>query len=87
MTDAEGLLLLVLAGLLGGLAHIAMTLAFRHAEASLLAPFEYLTILWPVLADVLLFKAQLSYAFLSALPLVLAGAALAAMEERRRRQA
>lgn len=87
MTDAEGLLLLVLAGLLGGLAHIAMTLAFRHAEASLLAPFEYLTILWPVLADVLLFKASLSYAFLSALPLVLAGAALAAMEERRRRQA
>lgn len=87
ITDAEGLLLLVLAGLLGGLAHIAMTLAFRHAEASLLAPFEYLTILWPVLADVLLFKAPLSYAFLSALPLVLAGAALAAMEERRRRQA
>ncbi|SMC82915.1 EamA domain-containing membrane protein RarD [Rhizobium sp. RU36D] len=87
MTDAEGLFLLVLAGLLGGLAHISMTLAFRHAEASLLAPFEYLVILWPVLADLLLFKAPLSYAFISALPLVLAGAALAAMEERRRRQA
>ncbi|UNK40626.1 DMT family transporter (plasmid) [Shinella sp. H4-D48] len=83
MPDSYGLMMLILAGLLGGFAHIAMTLAFRHAEASLLAPFEYLAIIWPVIADTLLFDTPLSLAFLTALPLVLAGAAMAAFEGRR----
>lgn len=85
MPDLYALTILVLAGLFGGFAHIAMTLAFRHAEASRLAPFEYLAILWPVLADLLLFDMPISSAFLAALPLVLAGAALAAVEGRRSR--
>ncbi|MBW6424914.1 DMT family transporter [Rhizobium sp. XQZ8] len=83
--DSYALTILVMAGLLGGCAHIAMTLSFRHAEASLLAPFEYMAILWPVLADLLLFDMPISSAFLAALPLVLVGAAIAAMESRRRR--
>ena len=62
-----------------------MTVAFRHAEASLLAPFEYLAILWPILADLLIFNSPLSSTFITALPLILAGAALAAVEGRRRR--
>lgn len=85
MPDGYALTILILAGLFGGFAHISMTLAFRHAEASLLAPFEYLAILWPVLADLLLFDLPISSAFLWALPLVLAGAALAAIEGRRSR--
>lgn len=40
--SAGTLAMLVLAGLVGGLAHIAMTLSYRYAEASTLAPFEYL---------------------------------------------
>lgn len=87
MPDAFGFSILILAGLFGGFAHIAMTLAFRHAEASLLAPFEYLAIVWPILADVILFDAPLSFAFITALPLVLTGAGLAAMEGRRRQRA
>jgi drug/metabolite transporter (DMT)-like permease len=87
MPDASGLVMLIVAGLFGGFAHIAMTLAFRHAEASLLAPFEYLAIVWPIIADMFLFDAPLSLAFLTALPLVLAGAATAAVEGRRRRYA
>jgi drug/metabolite transporter (DMT)-like permease len=83
--DRVQLAILILAGLFGGFAHIAMTLAFRHAEASLLAPFEYLAIVWPIFADMLLFDAPLSLAFLSALPLVLGGAAMAAVDGRRRR--
>ncbi len=85
MPDWYALTILILAGLFGGFAHIAMTLAFRHAEASLLAPFEYLAILWPVLADLLLFDMPISSAFLAALPLVLAGAALAAVDGRKSR--
>lgn len=85
MPDADAFAMLVLAGLFGGFAHIAMTLAFRHAEASLLAPFEYLAIVWPVIADLVLFGSPLSTAFLTALPLVLAGAGLATIEGRRGR--
>ncbi len=82
-TSEKELLFLVLSGIFGGFAHIAMTLAFRYAEASRLAPFEYLAIVWPVLADLLLFRQPLASAFLLALPLVLAGAGMAAMEGRR----
>lgn len=37
--------LLVAAGLLGGLAQILMTEAYRHAEAAVVAPFEYASML------------------------------------------
>jgi drug/metabolite transporter (DMT)-like permease len=81
--DSWTLTLLVGAGLFGGFAHIAMTLAFRYAEASRIAPFEYVALLWPVLADLLIFKVALSTSFLLALPLVLGGVALAATEKTR----
>jgi len=79
--DSSTLFLLIGAGFLGGFAHIAMTLAFRYAQASRIAPFEYVALLWPVLGDLLIFKVALSTSFLLALPLVLGGAALAAAEK------
>lgn len=82
LPDAQTLVLLVLAGLFGGFAHIAMTLSFSYAEASRLAPFEYVALLWPVLADMLIFRLPLSTSFVLALPLVLAGAAIAAAENK-----
>ncbi|MDX1464808.1 MAG: DMT family transporter [Halomonas sp.] len=75
--------LLILSGLFGGAAHICMTLALRFAEVSRLAPFEYVALIWPVLADLLIFGLPLSGGFLVALPLVLGGAGLAALEGRR----
>lgn len=78
--------LLVLSGLFGGAGHIAMTLAFRYAEVSRLAPFEYVALAWPVIADWVLFGIPVSSGFLLALPLMLSGVALAAMEGRRFRQ-
>ena len=83
MPDMYTLSLLVLAGLFGGFAHIAMTLSFSYAEASRLAPFEYVALMWPVLADLLIFRLPLSSSFLLAFPLVLAGAAIAAAEKNR----
>lgn len=79
------LLFLIGAGIFGGFGHIAMTLAFRYAEASRLAPMEYVALIWVVLADLLIFKLPLSTTFLLAAPLVLAGAALAAFERTGRR--
>jgi drug/metabolite transporter (DMT)-like permease len=75
------LILLIGAGLFGGFAHIAMTLAFRYAEATRLAPFEYLALVWPLLADILIFRLPLSTSFLLALSLVLLGVVIAAAEK------
>jgi len=74
------LLLLICAGLFGGLAHIALTLAFRYAEVSRLAPFEYIALLWPILADLFIFEAPLLSGFLLALPLILLGGLVAVRE-------
>jgi len=78
--DGQTLTFLILAGLFGGFGHIAMTLAFRYAEASRLASFEYIALLWPLLADLFIFRTQFSSAFIFALPLILAGAFVAALE-------
>lgn len=83
MPDNRTLLMLVGAGLFGGIAHIAMTLAFRYAEASRLAPFEYVGLLWPLAADLLIFRLPLATGFLFAALLVLTGAAFAAVERGR----
>ncbi|KMW57730.1 putative membrane protein [Candidatus Rhodobacter oscarellae] len=83
MPSSGTLLLLVFAGLFGGFAHIAMTLAFRYAEATRLAPFEYIALLWPILADLLIFRLSLSTSFLLALPLIMLGAFTAAAEKTR----
>lgn len=74
------LALLVAAGLCGGAAHIAMTLSFKLAEASRLATFEYLTLLWAGLIDLVLWQTAFGPAFWLALPLLLGGAAVAAGE-------
>ena len=58
-----------------------LTLAFRYAEASRLAPFEYLTLFWPVLADLFIFGLSLSTAFIFAVPLILSGALFASLEK------
>lgn len=82
MPQTEVLLLLISAGLFGGFAHIVMTLAFRYAEASRLAPFEYVALIWPLLADLLIFQLAFTTTFILAVPLILGGALLAAAENR-----
>ncbi|MGE0563847.1 MAG: DMT family transporter [Pseudolabrys sp.] len=40
---------LVSLGVLGGLAHIFLTESYRHADASVVAPFDYSTMIWAIL--------------------------------------
>ncbi|WP_180966695.1 DMT family transporter [Cohaesibacter celericrescens] len=47
--------LLVLAGVMGGLGQMLMTQAFRLTEASLLAPFDYVNMIWAVIIGILVF--------------------------------
>ncbi len=51
--DAMDLALLVAMGLIGGVAQIMHTTAFRGAPVALLAPFEYSAMLWAVIAGYL----------------------------------
>ena len=81
--DVPTTAMLIGAGLFGGFGHIALTLSFRYAEASRLAPFEYLALFWPILADLFIFRLSLSMSFLLAAPLILAGAAITAGERNR----
>ena len=69
-----GLALLIAIGLSGGLAQILMTLSFSYADASALAPFEYLSVLWAVVLGFAVFAEIPGLAFFIAGPLVLFGA-------------
>ncbi|MGL4727909.1 MAG: DMT family transporter [Bosea sp. (in: a-proteobacteria)] len=48
-------LLLVAIGIMGGLGQILLTQSYRHGDASLIAPFEYTTMIWAVLLGWFLF--------------------------------
>lgn len=65
-------LLLIGCGLLGGITQILLTLSLRFADASLLAPFDYTTLLWSVI---------IGFLFLDTLPeqSTLLGGALVAL--------
>jgi drug/metabolite transporter (DMT)-like permease len=45
----EQVALLVVCGVLGGIGQICMTFSYRYAEPSLLAPFDYVAMVWAVL--------------------------------------
>jgi drug/metabolite transporter (DMT)-like permease len=49
MPDAGDLALLVLIGILGGIGQILLTGSYRFGDASLIAPFEYTTMIWALL--------------------------------------
>ncbi|MBX6425194.1 MAG: DMT family transporter [Variibacter sp.] len=60
---------LVAIGVLGGIGQILMTESFRHAPASVVAPFDYTTIIWAFLLGYVLFGEI-------PLPIVFVGAAI-----------
>jgi drug/metabolite transporter (DMT)-like permease len=53
--DPTELVALMAIGVLGGLSHIALTESYRHVGASVLAPFDYMSILWAFLFGFVLF--------------------------------
>lgn len=71
MPDLRQLLLLLSAGLFGGVANLLIAQSLRHAHASVTAPFEYTTLVW---------SALISYSVFGQAPgvTVMAGGALVA---------
>lgn len=77
LPSLENLALLIAAGLFGGMAHVAMVLAFRSAEASTLAPFEYLTLIWAAGGGFVFFGEHPSVMFYLAAVFILSGVVIA----------
>ena len=53
--DTRELIALIALGVLGGFAHILLTESYRYGTASLVAPFDYTSMLWAVLLGYWLF--------------------------------
>lgn len=49
MPDAFDMLLFVIGGILGGIGQILLTQSYRFADTSIIAPFEYTTMIWALL--------------------------------------
>jgi drug/metabolite transporter (DMT)-like permease len=47
--------LLVMVGVFGGLGQIFLTISYRHADTSLIAPFEYFSMIWAITLGYLVF--------------------------------
>lgn len=67
--DVHDVLVLVFIGLTGGIGQILMTSSYRYADASLIAPFEYTTMIWALSIGWLAFHQWPE-------PVVLSGAAI-----------
>lgn len=70
--DMYQLIMLISAGLFGGIAQIFMTQAYRHAEPSTVAPFEYTSMLLGLLSGYFLFGEVPTLAMLFGASLVIA---------------
>lgn len=55
MPSPGDLVLLVACGLTGGVGQILLTLAYRHSDASVIAPLEYASMIWALAAGIALF--------------------------------
>lgn len=75
--------LLVASGLLGGLGQILLTSAYRHADASVVAPFDYASILFAIAIGWWVFGEVPTAAVLGGAALVVAAGVLIIWRERR----
>lgn len=78
------LFLLIGAGLLGGVAHVAMSEAIARTQVSVLAPFEYTGIVWAFLFDLVFLEVALDLLTVTGALMVVGAALLVALAGRRR---
>jgi drug/metabolite transporter (DMT)-like permease len=68
--------LLILAGLLGGFGQVLLTSSYRHADASVVAPFEYVSIIFALAIGYWVFDEVPTAAMLGGASLVVAAGVL-----------
>jgi len=70
-------LMLVGTGIIGGIAQLLLSFSLKCAPASTLAPYEYISIIWAVLAGLMFFDEIPGVLFWLATPIILAGSIIA----------
>ena len=76
------LVLLVGAGMIGGLGQILLTASYRFAEAGILAPFTYISMLWSVLIGYFWFNEVPTMAMLIGAAFVISAGVIIVLRER-----
>lgn len=74
--------LLICTGFTGGIAHILMTLSYQYSEISKLAAFEYLSLVFAVLADGFFFNIMPGIAFYLAATCIICATLVVALKDR-----
>jgi drug/metabolite transporter (DMT)-like permease len=82
----ESALWLVISGILGGLGQIGMTFSYRYAEPSLLAPFDYMSMIWAVALGWYLFSEVPSFWVMLGAAIVIASGLFIIWRERQLRR-
>lgn len=82
MPSPENIALLVGAGLIGGVAQILMTSAFRFGAASMLAPFDYSSLIFATAIGFVIFSEIPTWSTVAGATLVVAGGVLIIWRER-----
>ena len=77
---------LVISGILGGLGQIGMTFSYRYAEPSLLAPFDYMSMIWAVALGWYLFAEVPSFWVMLGATIVIASGLFIIWRERQLRR-
>jgi drug/metabolite transporter (DMT)-like permease len=80
------LALLILSGVLGGIGQICMTYSYRFAEPSLLAPFDYIAIVWATALGFLIFQELPVFEVVLGSAIIIASGAFITWREHRRGQ-
>ncbi|PIE11917.1 MAG: EamA family transporter [Rhodobacterales bacterium] len=70
------------AGITGGLGQILVTASYRHAEAGVLAPFTYVSMLWSLLIGYLWFGETATWPMMMGAGLIIASGAIIVARER-----
>jgi drug/metabolite transporter (DMT)-like permease len=76
-------MLLVLSGIMGGIGQILLTISYRYATISTLAPFDYMSLIWAVALGFVLFGDIPHWLVLAGAALVIAAGMLVILQERR----
>lgn len=82
MPSWPDLALLITCGLFGGVGQLLLTLGYRHSDASVIAPLEYVSMLWAVITGIWLFDEAPSLSVLIGSAVVIASGVAIVLRER-----
>ncbi|KAB2862929.1 MAG: DMT family transporter [Bauldia sp.] len=81
--DAVDALILVVAGICGGLGQVFLTQSYRYGDASLIAPFDYTSMIWALVVSLVVFNTWPNLTMLTGTAIVVAAGLFVIWREHR----